>query len=78
MGPAAELGLLVGIAMACAALGVARASFYRARRGLAPKVVAHHPRHVLAPGRVKGGSGRESVVGCGGCADAAGVDTTTT
>jgi hypothetical protein len=29
-------------------------------------------------GLVKGGSARESVVGCGGCADAAGVDTTTT
>ena len=32
MGPAVELGLLVGIAVACAALGVARASFYRARQ----------------------------------------------
>jgi hypothetical protein len=33
MGAAAELGLLVGTAVACTALGVARASFYRTRRG---------------------------------------------
>jgi putative transposase len=46
MGAAAELGLLVGIAVACAALGVARASFYRARRGLAPKVAADHARPI--------------------------------
>lgn len=48
MGPAAELGLLVGIAVACAALGVARASFYRARRGLAQKVAANRTRPVPA------------------------------
>ena len=46
MGAAAELGLLVGIAVACAALGVARASFYRARRGLAPKVAADYARPI--------------------------------
>jgi putative transposase len=60
MGPAVELGLLVGIAVACAALGVARASFYRARRRLAPKVVANHPRHV--PARALGATERAAVI----------------
>ena len=48
MGAAAELGLLVGIAAACAALGVARASFYRAHRSAGPKVAASHTRPVAA------------------------------
>jgi len=48
MGAAAELGLLVGIAVACAALGVARASFYRAHRSAAPKVAASLTRPVPA------------------------------
>ena len=48
MGVATELGLVVGIAVACAVLGIARASFYRARRGLAQKVAAHHTRPVPA------------------------------
>lgn len=60
MGPAAELGLLVGIAVACAALGVARASFYRARRRLATKVVANHPRRV--PARALGATERAAVI----------------
>jgi hypothetical protein len=60
MGPAAELGLLVGIAVACAALGVARASLYRARRRLAPQVVANHPRPV--PARALGATERAAVI----------------
>ena len=60
MGPAAELGLLVGIAVACAALGVARASFYRVRRRLAPQVVANHPRPV--PARALGATERAAVI----------------
>src|ERR1700682_1980806 len=60
MGPAVELGLLVGIAVACAALGIARASFYRARRRLAPKVVANHPRPV--PARALGATERAAVI----------------
>ena len=54
MGPVAELGLLVGMAVACAALGVARASFYRARRRQASQVVANHRRPV--PARALGGN----------------------
>jgi hypothetical protein len=60
MGPAVELGLLVGIAVACAALGIARASFYRARRRLAPKFVANHSRHV--PARALGATERAAVI----------------
>ena len=53
MGAATELGLRVGIAVACAALGIARASFYRARRGWAKKSCGqpHPPR----PGTCAGG-----------------------
>jgi putative transposase len=46
MGAAAELGLLVGTAVACTALGVARASFYRTRRGRAQKVAIDHARPI--------------------------------
>jgi len=60
MGPTVELGLMVGIVVACAALGVARASFYRARRGLAQKVVADRTRPV--PLRALGVAERAAVI----------------
>ena len=60
MGLAAELGLLVGIAVACAALGVARASFYRAHRHAAANAVANHPRPV--PARTLGANERAAVI----------------
>jgi putative transposase len=60
MGQTVELGLMVGIVVACAALGVARASFYRARRGLAQKVMADRTPPV--PPRALGVAERAAVI----------------
>ena len=60
MGQAAILAQLVGVAAACAAFELARASFYRARRRVASRLTAEHRRS--APARSLGAGGRGAVL----------------
>ena len=52
MNTASQIAPLIGIAPACLALGVARATFYRAQQGVAMLVPAA-PASALAPGPVR-------------------------
>jgi len=60
MDQAGQLGLAAGIVAACAALGLARASFYRARRGMAQKAAFDRSRP--APARALNPAARAAVV----------------
>ena len=60
MGQAAILAQLVGVAAACAAFELARASFYRARRRVASRLTAEHRRS--APARSLGAGRRGAVL----------------